>query len=147
MALLLQVHDGVSDEEAKARADFDLRWKVALGIGLEERPFAKSTLQLFRAHLIVHERVLALFQKSLDSLRQRGYFQSRKLKVVLDTSYWVEGRLRTPTTCWVMGSRSSCRRWLPLPATRSPRSFQMSTASTAISAPASRGKRASTGRP
>jgi Transposase domain (DUF772)/Transposase DDE domain len=87
MALLLQVHDEVSDEEAKARADFDLRWKVALGIALEERPFAKSTLQLFRAHLIVHERVLALFQKSLDFARQTGYFQSRKLKVVLDTSY------------------------------------------------------------
>jgi hypothetical protein len=40
-ALLLQFYEGVSDEEAKARADFDLRWKVALGIGLEERPFAK----------------------------------------------------------------------------------------------------------
>ena len=41
-ALLLQVYEGVSDEEAKARADyFDLRWKVALGVGLEERPFAK----------------------------------------------------------------------------------------------------------
>jgi hypothetical protein len=50
--LLLQVHDGVSDEEAKARADFDLRWKVALGIGLEERPFAKSTLQLFRGRAL-----------------------------------------------------------------------------------------------
>jgi hypothetical protein len=87
MALLLQVHDGVSDEEAKARADFDLRWKVALGIGLEERPFAKSTLQLFRAHLIVHERVRRVFQKSLDFARRTGYFRSRKLKVVLDTSY------------------------------------------------------------
>jgi hypothetical protein len=87
-ALLLQVHDGVSDEEAKARADFDLRWKVALGIGLEERPFAKSTLQLFRAHLILHERVRAVFQKSLDFACQTGYFQSRKkLKIVLDTSY------------------------------------------------------------
>jgi hypothetical protein len=87
MALLLQVHDGVSDEEAKARADFDLRWKVALGIGLEERPFAKSTLQLFRAHLIVHERVRTVFQKSLDFARRTGYFRSRKLKVVLDTTY------------------------------------------------------------
>jgi hypothetical protein len=86
-ALLLQVHDGVSDEEAKARADFDLRWKVALGIGLEERPFAKSTLQLFRAHLILHERVRAVFRKSLDFACQTGYFQSRKLKIVLDTSY------------------------------------------------------------
>ncbi len=44
-ALFLQTYDGVSDDEAKQRADYDLRWKVALGIELEERPFAKSTLQ------------------------------------------------------------------------------------------------------
>ena len=37
-ALLLQTHDKVSDAEAKARADFDLRWKVALGIEAEDRP-------------------------------------------------------------------------------------------------------------
>jgi hypothetical protein len=86
-ALLLQVHDGVSDEEAKARADFDLRWKVALGIGLEERPFAKSTLQLFRARLVLHERVRTVFQQSLSFARQTGYSRSRKLKVVLDTSH------------------------------------------------------------
>ena len=42
--LLLQAHDKVSDAEAKARADFDIRWKVALGIEIEERPVAKSTL-------------------------------------------------------------------------------------------------------
>lgn len=47
-ALLQQTYGGVSDEQVKARADFDLRWKVALGIGLEDRPFAKITLQLFR---------------------------------------------------------------------------------------------------
>jgi hypothetical protein len=63
--LFLQAYEGVSDEEAKARADFDLRWKVALGIGLEERPFAKSTLQLFRARLILHERVRTVFGQSL----------------------------------------------------------------------------------
>jgi hypothetical protein len=86
-ALLLQAYEGVSDEEAKARADFDLRWKVALGIGLEERPFAKSTLQLFRARLILHERVRTVFGQSLAFARRTGYFRSRKLKVVLDTSY------------------------------------------------------------
>ena len=43
-ALLLQTYDKVSDAEAKARADFDIRWKVALGIEIEDRPFAKSTL-------------------------------------------------------------------------------------------------------
>ncbi len=86
-ALLLQAHEGVSDEEAKARADFDLRWKVALGVGLEERPFAKSTLQLFRARLILHERMQTVFQKSLDFARRTGYLRSRRLKVVLDTTY------------------------------------------------------------
>jgi hypothetical protein len=39
-ALLLQAHDRVSDEEAKARADFDTRWKVALGIQIDQRLFA-----------------------------------------------------------------------------------------------------------
>src|SRR5215213_5867958 len=86
-ALLLQAYEGVSDEEAKARADFDLRWKVALGIGLEERPFAKSTLQLFRARLLLHERVRTVFGQSLAFARRTGYFRSRKLKVVLDASY------------------------------------------------------------
>lgn len=52
-ALLLHSYDRVSDEEAKARADFDLRWKVALGVGLEDRPFAKSTLS-FRWKDFVH---------------------------------------------------------------------------------------------
>ena len=85
-ALLLQTYDRVSDEEAKARADFDVRWKVALGIGIEDRPFAKSTLQLFRAQLIIHEEVLAVFKKSLSFARQTGYLKNRKIKTVLDTS-------------------------------------------------------------
>lgn len=85
-ALLLQTHDRVSDEEAKRRADLDLSWKVALGIGIEERPFAKSTLQLFRAHLVLHDKVRAVFQRSLELARQTGYLSKRKIKVALDTS-------------------------------------------------------------
>src|SRR5688572_22907792 len=53
--LVLQTYEGVSDEEATARAAYDLRWKVALGLEVEAKPFAKSTLQEFRAQLIVHE--------------------------------------------------------------------------------------------
>src|SRR5712692_9623337 len=43
-ALVLQSYDRVSDDEAKQRAEYDLRWKVELGIELDVRPFAKSTL-------------------------------------------------------------------------------------------------------
>jgi hypothetical protein len=86
-ALLLQTYEGVSDDEAKARADFDLRWKVALGIRIDERPFAKSTLQLFRAQLVLHDRVRAVFQASLSFARGTGYLRGRPIKAVLDTSY------------------------------------------------------------
>jgi transposase len=86
-ALLLQTHDRVSDEEAKARADYDLRWKVALGVEVEERPFAKSTLQLFRAQLVLKEKMRAVFQRSLEVACQSGYLKKRKLRAVLDTTF------------------------------------------------------------
>lgn len=86
-ALLLQSHDRVSDEEAKQRADFDIRWKVALGVAIDEKPFAKSTLQLFRAHLILHDKVRAVFQRSLQFARKTGYLKNRRIKAALDTSY------------------------------------------------------------
>jgi len=86
-ALLLQAYDKVSDAEAKQRADFDIRWKVALGIEVEDRPFAKSTLQLFRAQLILHDRVRAVFQRSLQFARQTGYLKGRRMKAAVDTTY------------------------------------------------------------
>ena len=85
-ALLLQSHDKVSDAEAKARADFDLRWKVALGIEAEDRPFAKSTLQVFRAQLILHDKVLEVFESSLRLARESGCLKGRGMRVALDTT-------------------------------------------------------------
>ncbi|MGE3178760.1 MAG: IS1182 family transposase, partial [Vicinamibacterales bacterium] len=91
VALVLQTYDGVSDAEAKQRADYDLRWKVALGVELDARPFAKSTLQEFRAQLILHEEQAAIFRASLELAKRRGRFRAkggeqRKLTVALDTT-------------------------------------------------------------
>src|SRR3954464_7436204 len=91
VALVLQTYDGVSHEEAKQRADYDLRWKVALGVEVDARPFAKSTLQEFRAQLIVHQEQAAIFQRSLELAKRRGKFRTkggeqRRLKVALDTT-------------------------------------------------------------
>ena len=85
-ALLLQTHDGVSDEEARDRAAFDLRWKAALGVAVEEQPFAKSTLQEFRAQLVLPEEQRKLFQASVELAKQRGWFRGRKLQVAVDTT-------------------------------------------------------------
>ncbi|MFN0148195.1 MAG: IS1182 family transposase [Dehalococcoidia bacterium] len=86
-ALLLQTHDGVSDEQAKERADYDLRWKVALGVGIEEHPFAKSTLQLFRAQLVTNGEAQRIFRKSLVLAKKQGVLnKNRKLLAALDTT-------------------------------------------------------------
>jgi hypothetical protein len=86
-ALVLQTYDKVSDDEAKRRADYDLQWKVALGVALDARPFAKSTLQEFRAQLVIHDEQQAIFRKSLELAKRQGYFKGqRKLKVALDTT-------------------------------------------------------------
>src|SRR5215470_5301850 len=93
-ALVLQTYDGVSDEEATRRAAFDLQWKVALGVELDVRPFAKSTLQEFRAQLIVHDQTRALFQRSLEVATRRGVWKKghppherRQIKLALDTTH------------------------------------------------------------
>ena len=97
-ALLLQSHDKVSDAEAKARADFDIRWKVALGIEVEDRPFAKSTLQVFRAQLILHYKVREVFESSLRLAWESGYLKKRSMKVALDTTN-ILGRGAVKDTC------------------------------------------------
>lgn len=90
LALVLQTHDNVSDQEAHDRACFDLRWKTALGVGVWDQPFAKSTLQEFRAQLVLHERQAAIFQESLKWVRTRarqGAFGTNKqVRLALDTT-------------------------------------------------------------
>jgi len=115
-ALVLQTYARVSDDEAKQRADDDLRWKVALGVGLDERPFAKSTLQEFRAQLIVHQEQAAIFQRSLKLARRRGHLpKGRKLKAALDTTNLLgRGAVKDPyppEAGWRTGSSSSLGCW------------------------------------
>ncbi len=59
--------------EAKASADFDIRWNVALEIEIEEPPFAKSRLQVFLAQLILQDKVREVFERSLRLARAAGY--------------------------------------------------------------------------
>ena len=90
LALVLQTYTKVSDEEAHDRACFDLRWKVALGVGEWERPFAKSTLQEFRAQLVLHQRQAAIFQESLKWVRTRArqgaLGKNKQVRLALDTT-------------------------------------------------------------
>lgn len=86
IALLLQARDGVSDDEAIQRTAYDLRWKVALGLEVDQKLCAKSTLQLFRAKLILHEKYQQVFEASIESCRRAGLLKRKKLEVAIDTT-------------------------------------------------------------
>lgn len=86
IALLLQTHEGVSGEEAIARSAYDVRWKVALGLELEEKLCAKSTLQLFRAKLVLQEAYGQLFEQSVAACRKAGLLRRPRLEAAIDTT-------------------------------------------------------------
>jgi len=86
VALLLQAHDSVSDEEAIARSAFDLRWKVALGLELGEKLCAKSTLQRFRAQLVLQEATGQIFDRGVAACRAAGLLKRTTLSAAIDTT-------------------------------------------------------------
>jgi hypothetical protein len=84
--LFLRAYEGVSFAEAVERTKYDLRWKVALGLEMEEVPMQKSALQEFEAKLVLHEREEPILKKSIEEARRAGYLKSRKIRVALDTT-------------------------------------------------------------
>ena len=71
---------------------------MALGIEIEDRPFAKSTLQVFRAPLILHDKVRGVFEQSLRLAREQGYLKGKRgMRVAMDTTY-ILGRVAVKDT-------------------------------------------------
>jgi len=84
LMLVLKEHDQVSDEEAVARTTFDLRWAAVLRRHAGKPLCAKSTFQLFRSHLVIHDQIQIIFRKSIEEAKQSGLLQGA-LKAAIDT--------------------------------------------------------------
>ena len=82
--LLLQFHDGVSDEEAVERLRYDLRWKVALGLPLDYAGFHPTSLVVFRRQLLKHGQERYAFDRFLKVAREAG-FLPEKMRQLQDT--------------------------------------------------------------
>lgn len=72
LAMLLAYHDDCSDAEAEQRMRFDLRWKHALGIGLEDEGFDSTVLCRFRRKLLECGLERALFERLVNAAREAG---------------------------------------------------------------------------
>ncbi len=62
-ALILQYFDDVSDREAADRVRFDMRWKLALGLSLDDVGVHYSSLSRFRSRLAEHGMERYAFDK------------------------------------------------------------------------------------
>lgn len=100
---LMQHEAGISDDAAVKCSAYDLRWVAVLrkeaGIPL----CAKSTLQLFRAHLILHPEVEAIFLASIQEAKRTGLLKGKALQIALDTKP-IRGRGAVQDTLNLLGS-------------------------------------------
>src|SRR5712692_10541210 len=87
LALMTLMHHecGCSHLEAVERTAYDLRWAAVLRRAAGTPLCAKSTLQLFRAHLILHDGVRHVFEQSIAEARRAGLLKRGALRVALDT--------------------------------------------------------------
>jgi transposase len=86
LAMLLQYHNDCSDAEAEARMRFDLRWKHALGLGLEEEGFDATVLCRFRRKLLDHGLERALFERLVNAARGAGLI-TKDAAQLIDSSH------------------------------------------------------------
>jgi hypothetical protein len=86
LTMLLQYHDDCSDRETEARVCFDLRWKHALGLDLQDTGFDATVLSVFRRKLIEHNLTRVLFDRLVTAARDAGLL-TRTAAQVIDSSH------------------------------------------------------------
>lgn len=96
--LLLAIHDKASDEEAEQRCLYDLRWKYALGLRLNEDGPDKTTLCRFRARLLLHRRAGEAFFQVLRWAREHGVLAAQIEEVVDSTAVHGAGAVQDTLT-------------------------------------------------
>lgn len=85
--IILQAYTGVSDDEAIEAIEMDRRWQIVLDcLDCEKAPFGKGTLVRFRALLISKSFDRRLIEKTIEMAKIRGGYNSRSLKIALDSS-------------------------------------------------------------
>ena len=70
--LLLACRGGLSDERAMEAVRFDLRWKLALDLPLDQPGFRSTSLVRFRARLLLHGKERLVFERSLELATELG---------------------------------------------------------------------------
>ncbi len=85
LTLIMQARENISDDEAIRRTKCDLDWAVVLRRRAGAALCAKSTLELFRAQLMLNEHLDLFLKRSLEQARKRGLLKGQVLAQAVDT--------------------------------------------------------------
>lgn len=83
--MLLQSLEGTSDRETVDRVRCDLRWKVALGLALDDEGFHPTVLTYFRERLRKSERPRRIFDRFKEVATEAGLLNARGVRVLDST--------------------------------------------------------------
>jgi hypothetical protein len=83
--LLLQHRTGVSDEAAMEAIAWDLRWKIALGLGVDHEGWHPTTLVKFRARLLLHGRETLALENTLRLAEEIGLLDGTAEQIIDST--------------------------------------------------------------
>ncbi|WP_425060017.1 hypothetical protein SCACP_06600 [Sporomusa carbonis] len=84
--LLLMYHDNVTDREAEERAKYDLRWKVALRLPLQETGFDHTSISRFRTRLLLNQKQKFVFERFLHLAKDAGIIKDGSLQIIDSTN-------------------------------------------------------------
>lgn len=83
--MLLQSLEGTSDRETVDRVRCDLRWKVALGLPLDDEGFHPTVLTYFRERVRNSERPRRIFERFKEVATEAGLLSARGVRVLDST--------------------------------------------------------------
>lgn len=90
MVMLLQGYTGVSDADAVEEAQWDMRWRMVLGLGAVSEdgdpPFAQGVLPGFRVRMMKHDLDRRLLERTVELAKANGEFGYKNLRLALDSS-------------------------------------------------------------
>src|ERR687887_1251978 len=83
--LPLACRGGLSDERAMEAVRFDLRWKLALDLPLDQPGFHSTSLVRLRARLLLHGKERLVFERSLELAVELGLLGGQ-VEQILDST-------------------------------------------------------------
>ncbi len=84
-ALILMYFEGCSDRDAQAKTQFDLRWKWALGLELDDTGIEHTIFSRFRLRLQLHNREKFMFDRLLELAIEAGVLDTEAVQAIDST--------------------------------------------------------------